>query len=332
MNISDKIKNILTDAYLNLKIDFIAVYYKGKIIEYKGNIGSERFFVNLAIFVERALDINEVIPGFEEEYLFAENKNITIFLYYTSKDLAIIFINFSKSHLPTFKIEAQNISQKILLLKDELVQYEKLEQKPATQPETQKEPEIDETIKKELEKGLVDNHFFTEQTESLEEILEKTSSSQIEPTLEDILSTQTENSFIQEEEKLPSLEDILSVQEEETLAKELDISKEKSEEKIPSLEEILQAEEKNPDIEEILTTEKKEEIYLDDKTIEDIKKAFIKEIGPIGNFIFKKELSSYNNKLTKNQLTKFIDKLAEEISNIERRNKFLENIKYILEE
>ncbi|MDQ7055028.1 MAG: hypothetical protein Q9M89_00335 [Persephonella sp.] len=306
MDTEKKLKELLDRLFINTGATFSGIFIDGKptISKTIYTDRKEKLEEILKLIIYKAHQINEFIKDFEEEYVYAEGNEVSIFIYFVRPDIAVASVIEEKPKFALLKLEHTTIAKKIKNM----------------------EEGIDRFIKSETSASDVEEDFEEIELESLEktvpelreeESLPESEEEKTEITVEDIKDRYAEE--VQEIEKnkdINELEKVLSESEE------------------PSLEEILKSpeeiEEKPEKKEEVQSIEeiKEEELYQPE-VLEQIQKELLKEIGPVGKFLFKKrkkEIGIQEDRLTRSDIVKLIEKLSDDIIDEKRKKRFLEKV------
>ncbi|MCX7738514.1 MAG: hypothetical protein N2Z80_03770 [Hydrogenothermaceae bacterium] len=311
--------SLLNKAQRDAGLYYVGIFFKDVEIASKTSSRSTKLPLTFGRLIERSLELNDILPNFREEFLFSEGKDYSLFVYYVNNEISIGMIHIGKPNFSLLKVTASDLSRSIRPYLQNIKEI--YEEKLKTLPQQKEKPLPrgdleEEKVKKQPEQVVVDKTFYSNYPEKLE--VEKISE------LESILQSTPEK---KEEIVIPSIEDILkdnktSENVEDVLIKEE--PKITTEFKHPSLEELILAPEDYQPSEQVL--ENFEEF------MNKIKVEFIREIGPFGNFLFKKKREEFfkNKAINKFEILKFIQALSEEITIYERRQKFVENARSFL--
>jgi hypothetical protein len=280
----EAVERLLEKAFSDIKPYYIGIFVKGKVVASHYVKKSENLEDTFSRMVEYSIKVDDAIENFKPEFLFSDGKDFSIMIYYATHDIAVGIIYLGKSNFSLLKITAQDLAKELKRYENDLLIY-------------------------------YEEHFKTvkEQNASKEQNIEKQNDLD---ELEKVLTTQT-NEIIAKESAESTIE------EENT---------EKSDVVIPSLEDILSME--TQDISTPVDTPKLSESSLSEinKILNEIEEEFIKIAGPFGKYIFrdrKNELLESGN-ITKSTISEFIQSLAEDMPEIEKRDLFLKNTKNLL--
>ncbi len=281
MGIKETLDEITTNLSKKLNAYFTGIYLEEEPVSiYCINSEKEKSLKELiALLVRKTImSANDLMDGFNTEFMFAEGKDYGIFIHVVGNNLSIVTVLDSKPNFSLIKFENEKVSKELSNKIEEIKSYlEGKEEKPSKVEqevieEESKTEEISEDVS-ELEKVL------SEETEEIEKIEE------------------VEGKEVEEEKR-----DIEEVEE------------------APSLEEILEGEQP------VINT-------VSEDILEKIKKEFIKEIGPVGKVIFNKiQKKEFQSNITSKNLKVFADRLAAEISELDRKADFLKNVEKIISE
>ena len=288
--INTKPKLVLTDLEENKK----------KIIEDK-----------ISHLLEKSKEIEEVIPNFQEKYLYAEGEDFAFFIYFVKDNVAVASIFLNKPKFAVVLLEHEILAKKIKNIPDiEKIQFKNtekgLENFEIETKEIEKEEKKDNVVNIEDYIGNVQK-VEVEQS-SIEETFSTASSKEGENSCEII----KEEKEIEESEEVPSLEDLIKESIEEYERKK-GIDK--------HLKESIKKE-----------REQKEE-FIDPIILEHIEKEFVKEIGPIAKLILNRKMSELNidpNRLKTEDIITLIQELAKEIRIEEKKEKFINEVNDLL--
>ena len=336
MDIENRLKELVNQLFINTGASFSGIFIEGKdvisktIYPEKGKNLQEI----MGLIINKAHQINEFIPDFGEEYVYAEGPDISIFIYFVRQDIAIGSIIEEKPKFALLKFEHSVVSNKIKEIQDEIDKYIKgvplseetkeeiIQETPEEYPEEQ--PEYEEIQLESLEQAVPELKEQEKEEEKPEEE-EKT-----EITVEDV-----KDRFAEELEMLEKTEELEEFEKEASLEEEEQPEEELVTEENPPLEEILKPaeEEKIQTIEEELEKVSEEQEYYDPDVLNKIREELLKEIGPVGKFLFKKKIKSLNideNKITRNILVKLIDELSNDIIDEKRKKRFVDKVSAFL--
>ncbi len=339
MDIENKLKELVNQLFINTGASFSGIFIEGKdvisktIYPEKG----ENLQEIMGLIINKAHQINEFIPDFGEEYVYAEGPEISIFIYFVRQDIAIGSIIEEKPKFALLKFEHSVLSNKIKEIQDEIDKYilgvpltEKTEETQETVEETpeeypEKQPEFEEIQLESLEHAVPQLREQEEEKEPPKEE-EKT-----DITVEDV-----KDRFAEELEMLEKTQELEEFEEKQQTQKEqIQYEPEQITEENPSLEEILKpAEDEQPQtIEEELEKISEEQEFYDPDVLNKIRAELLKEIGPVGKFLFKKKLKDLNideDRITRNVLVKLIDELSNDIIDEKRKKRFVDRVSAFL--
>ncbi|WP_293447331.1 hypothetical protein [Persephonella sp.] len=339
MDIENKLKELVNQLFINTGASFSGIFIEGKdvisktIYPEKG----ENLQEIMGLIINKAHQINEFIPDFGEEYVYAEGPEISIFIYFVRQDIAIGSIIEEKPKFALLKFEHSVLSNKIKEIQDEIDKYilgtpltEKTEETQETVEETpeeypEKQPEFEEIQLESLEHAVPQLREQEEEKEPPKEE-EKT-----DITVEDV-----KDRFAEELEMLEKTQELEEFEEKQQTQKEqIQYEPEQITEENPSLEEILKpAEDEQPQtIEEELEKISEEQEFYDPDVLNKIREELLKEIGPVGKFLFKKKLKDLNideDRITRNVLVKLIDELSNDIIDEKRKKRFVDRVSAFL--
>ena len=364
MGFDDKLKQILDKLYTETGASFSGIFRENNLEIIKTIYPDKKKNLSelIKLIIERGHQTNEIIEGFEEEYIYAEGKDISIFIIFVTPETSIASIVEGDARFALLKLvhvaAAKKIRHLLTTPEEEIETEENIEQPKVEEVEKSKEipeeaisktqPQIEEEPKTK-EKSF--EEFVKETPEVVpleEEIPEISHEEKSEITIEDVrdkFAEELEAIEENEKEELPEdiheLENVLSAPPE--IEEEKDKEEKISEEEIPSLEEILgvselpQQIEQDEKKEEIVEEEKETEIepifhnieefeYYDPSVLDKIKEVLVMEIGPVGNFLFKKRLKEIDinpEKITQKDLDNLIKKLLTDIIDTKRREDFI---------
>ncbi|WP_297455073.1 hypothetical protein [Persephonella sp.] len=350
MGFDEKLKQILDRLYTETGASFSGIFRESnsEIIKtiYPGK--KKNLSELIKLIIERGHQTNEIIEDFGEEYIYAEGEDISIFVIFVTPEISIASIVEGDTRFALLKLVHVAAAKKIrqfLTGPEEKTETEESIEQPKIE-EIEKPKEIPE--EKPEEKSFEEFIKETPEVVPLEkEIPEISQEEKNEITIEDVRDKFAEElEAIEETEKEELPQDIHEL--ESVLSSPQEIEEEKgeeekiSEEEIPTLEEILGVSELPQQVEQ----EKKEEIieekketetepifhnieefeYYDPSVLDKIKEVLVMEIGPIGNFLFKKRLKELNinpEKITQKDLDNLIKKLLTDIIDTNRRENFI---------
>lgn len=288
MTTKQTLNSIISSLSKNLDAFFVGIYIDEEPIStFCINKSKEETLKELVSLIVRKVSksTEDLIEGFNAEFMFAEGKDYGIFLYKVAENLFIATLIDTKPNFSLLKFEHEKVAKDLSGKVEEIKSF--------LEEEKGKESAEEKPIK-EVKENKAEEIEIKEVSDEVEEL---------------------EKVFSQEESKVEESKEKGKV--EENIEETSPVETEEVSEEIPSLEEILIGEE--------------EELPKD--VLKQIEKEFIKEIGPVGKVLFKKAVKStgVSDKITKTNLKKLIDKLAEEISIPERKVKFLNDTKEIVE-
>ncbi len=113
------IKNIyflFKELYENVEGDFSAIFLKSKPVISITNIEINKkksIEDKLSHLIEKSQEIEEVYPDFHKKYLYAEGKDIAIFVYYVDEDITVGSIFLKKPKFAAVLLEHEIFSKKI---------------------------------------------------------------------------------------------------------------------------------------------------------------------------------------------------------------------------
>ncbi len=328
MDIENRLKELVNQLFINTGASFSGIFIEGKEI-----ISKTIFFFlcrNLQeimnLIINKAHQINEFIPDFGEEYVYAEGPDISIFIYFVRPDIAIGSIIEEKPKFALLKFEHSVLSNKLKEIQDEIDKYIKgisvVEETKEEVIKEEEEPEYEEIQLESLEQAVPE---LKEQEKEEEKPVEE---EKTEITVEDV-----KDRFAEELEMLEKTEEL------EEFEKEVSLEKEQPEEELiteenPPLEEILKPEEEQPQtIEEELEKISEEQEFYDPDVLNKIREELLKEIGPVGKFLFKKKIKNLDideSRITRNILVKLIDELSNDIIDEKRKKRFVDKVSAFL--
>lgn len=376
MGPNDKLKQILDKLYTETGASFSGIFRKDneEIIKTIYPEKKKNLSELIKLIIERGHQTNEIIENFGEEYIYAEGKDISIFVIFVTPEISIASIIEGDAKFALLKLVHVAAAKKIkeILATPEEATVQEVSEQPQEEfkKESTEEKSTEETSfvseEKTEEKSFEELIGETPEIVSLEEeIPELVQENKNEITIEDVRDKFAEELEALEEshkEELPEdfhgLESILStpseIEEEKSEEKKSEEVAKKEEEifegEIPSLEEILGVPEaveqptKQENIEEpVKETEEKEEKeseqelepifhaieeyeYYDPSVLDKIREELVMEIGPVGNFLFKKRLKELDinpEKITQKDLDNLIKKLLNDIIDTKRRENFI---------
>ncbi len=324
MDIEAKLRELVDKLFINTGATFSGIFIDEKttVLKTVYTEKKEKLEEILKLIIYKAHQINEFIEDFGEEYVYAEGDDISIFIYFVRPDIAVASIIEEKPKFALLKLEHTTIAKKIKEIESEIDQFikgeipkqDKKEEKEDSLEDVELEnleeviPELKEEPSLEIDEGKTEITVEDIRDRYAEEMQQLEEAEDIEE-LEKVLSENQE----------PSLEEILKSQEE---IKETEGSEEKTEEKTEEKKE-------RDEITETIVEKQTEEELYDPEVLEQIQKELLKEIGPVGKFLFrkrKKELNIQEDKLTRTALVMLIEKLSDDIIDEKRKQRFLEKV------
>ncbi|MBK3331449.1 hypothetical protein GWK41_00030 [Persephonella atlantica] len=317
MDTEKKLKDLLDKLFINTGATFSGIFIDEKptISKTIYTDRKEKLEEILKLIIYKAHQINEFIKDFGEEYVYAEGNDISIFIYFVRPDIAVASVIEEKPKFALLKLEHTTIAKKIKNMEEEIDQFIKGEiSTPDVEEIRENEGEFEEIELESLEEAVPE---LKEEEPLLETEKEKT-----EITVEDIKDRYAEEvQEIEKTEDLEELEKVLSESEEPSLEEIL---------KVPEETEIKEVKEEPEEKEETQPLEEptEEELYQPE-ILEQIQKELLKEIGPVGKFLFKKrkkELDIQEDRLTRTVIVKLIEKLSDDIIDEKRKKRFLEKV------
>ncbi len=316
MELLNKLQPILKDITFDTRAVFTGIFRGEEPISIYSTLGNKEKTISqlTGLLVRKALISSEdVLESFKPEFLFAEGKDFGIFIYVAEDNIAIATVINEKPNFSLLKMTHENAVKKLIPYIEEIKEFiPEPEEAPLKEvkPEEEKPKETTEEIKEKVAEATEEPSEVSE-IEELEKILsEEANEVELEKTEEETVQ-QTQEKPVKEEksEKIEEAEEKEEITEEVPLEELLGVSKEESK-KDTSVEEVKEI----------------------DKLIEEIKKKFIKEIGPVGKILFNKILKSINveENPTMDKLKELIEQLAQEISVEKRRAEFIRDTKKII--
>ncbi|MGC9187856.1 MAG: hypothetical protein ACP5F0_01010 [Sulfurihydrogenibium sp.] len=330
MGLKETVAELLKKAYTDAKVNYIGLFIKGKVYEYRSTGINERVEKNFSKMIQKSLDINIAIKNFKAEFLFAENKSkdFSIFIYYIANDIAIGMLQTGKPNFSLLKVVSSDLAKSIAPLSKQLLEVYETELKGKEESEDQfleKLPKKD-TVNKNQDK-VVEEKIDISKIEELEKVLTQDVKIDTKEEKKQVADEIQEPVEIKPDEiKIPDLMEILNL--DQTNTQQNETQKEKSEEisidKQPSLEEILKEDSKQ-DIKNI-------EIPISadiEEICSNIRKLYVKYIGPFGNFLLNKRKEEFfkNNPFNRESVLKFCSIIAEDIPDTKRKESFLKEVK-----
>ncbi|WP_457635496.1 hypothetical protein [Persephonella sp.] len=339
MDIENKLKELVNQLFINTGASFSGIFIEGKKVISKTihPEKAENLQEIMGLIINKAHQINEFIPDFGEEYVYAEGPEISIFIYFVRQDIAIGSIIEEKPKFALLKFEHSVLSNKIKEFQDEIDKY------ILGAPLIEKTEETQETVEETPEEYPEEQPKFEEiQLESLEHAVPqlKEQEEEEEPPKEeektDITVEDVKDRFAEELEMLEKTQELEEFEEkQQTQEEQIQYEPEQVTEENPPLEEILKpAEEEQPQtIEEELEKISEEQEFYDPDVLNKIREELLKEIGPVGKFLFKKKLKTLNideDRITRNVLVKLIDELSNDIIDEKRKKRFVDRVSAFL--
>ncbi|SNZ02122.1 hypothetical protein SAMN06265182_0006 [Persephonella hydrogeniphila] len=344
MNTENKLKEIVNQLYINTGASFSGIFIQDKPVvsrsAYPDKEQNLKEILNLIVY--KAHQINEFIPDFGEEYVYAEGPDIAIFIYFVRSDVAIGSVIEEKPKFALLKFEHEAVAKKLKDMEEELDRFiygGETETTEETEETSVVEEQKEEESLKETELQEEEIPIEEIELESLEEVLpeEKKEEVEIKEEIEEKPEITVEDVKDRFAEELEMLEQTKSLEEiQETPKKEESVPMEEiviPEEENPPLEELLKPEEETAteesSLEEVIEKQSEELELYDPDVLNKIQEELLKEIGPVGKFLFKKrkkELDIDEEKLTKPVLENLIEKLSDDIIDEKRRKRFLEKV------
>lgn len=306
MELLSKLQTILKDITFDTRAIFTGVFlYEKPVATYSTLRDKEKVISELSGLLVRKVLVssNDFIEDFKPEFSFAEGKGFGIFVYVVDDSIAIATIVNEKPNFSLLKMTHENAGKKLSQYIEEIKNYD-------FKTEDNQTPTTVEEVEDKKEQEILAQELSQEKLE--EEV------SEIEE-LEKALSEEEAKEEVQEDtnisESMGSVEDTAKVQEEKQVEEETEPQDN------VSLEEILGV--KGEDSQQIVNI---------DELIEEIKKEFIKEIGPVGKIIFNKAINSIGikEKPTVDNINDLINRLSKEIPVEKRRAEFMEIAKKII--
>ncbi|WP_457639414.1 hypothetical protein [Persephonella sp.] len=356
MSIEKVLKEAVDRLFLNVGASFSGVFIDTKPVISKTVYADKKTQLEetLKLIINKAHQINEFLPEFGEEYVYAEGNDVSIFIYFVRPDIAIASVIEEKPKFALLKLEHTAVANKIKSIESQIDSY--IKGVPVVIPEEEEKQEEKPEEKQEVAETHVEEEFteieLPEPQPEKEEEKEKTLEVPEEKediTVEDVKDRFAEElEMVEKTEDLEELEKVLSTTETEEKEAVEEKLKPPPAETVP-LENII--EEENPPLEEILKPETEdlleetEEVtesleaqiedvsYYDPQILDKIQKELLKEIGPVGKFLFKKRMRELNideEKLTKSVILQLIDALSNDIIDEKRKNRFVEKVSAFL--
>lgn len=312
--------SLLNKAQKDAGLNYIGIFFKDMEIISKTSYRSSKLPVAFGRLIERTLELNDIIPNFKEEFLFSEGKDYSLFVYYVTTEISIGMIHIGKPNFSLLKVTATDLSKSIKPYLQSI--REIYEEKVKLLPVEEKEEKIPKKLPKKEEKKVVPEDAFSVR---YPEHLNINSISELESVLQNSSAVEEKTEVI-----TPSIEEILKS---EATPQEIAPP-------IQPKEEAFQISTHNleqPSLEELILHSEPERTEQDisnlEELMEKINREFVREIGPFGNFLFKKKREQFFKDkavINKFEILKFIQLLSEEISVYQKRQKFIENAKSFL--
>ncbi len=274
--------------------------------------------------LEKSKEIEEVIPDFNEKYLYAEGEDFALFIYFVKRDVAVSSIFLEKPKFAVILLEHEILAKKIKDISSiedlsfDIAEIEKFEKE--SKPKETKEDTVD------IEEYIGNIDRF-EEKHSEEKEKQETKG-------EEIIQNSSYEEFFMQENLKEKEENCEIIKEEETVGEEA--------EEVPSLEDLIKESieeyERKKDLDKNLKEnikrerEQKEE-FIDPIILEHIEKEFVKEIGPIAKLILNRKMSELNidpNRLKTEDIITLIHELAKEIRIEEKKEKFINEVNDLL--
>ncbi|NPA58272.1 MAG: hypothetical protein GXN94_03140 [Aquificae bacterium] len=315
MKIEQKLAEIVDRLFLNTGATFSGIFIQDKPVIsktiYKDK--KEKLEELLELIVYKSHQVNEFIPEFGEEYVYAEGDDVSIFIYFVRPDIAIAsVIEEEKPKFALLKLEHTNVARKLKEMEDLIDKYiqgvETVEVPEEVKPETEEKAEAVEEHKESREAVYGEMEIpepTLEEEKPVEEVEEKT----------EIEAGSIKDRFVEELDQIGKVEEIQPVEEETKQAETEEVEQE------------IQEEEKEVRLEDELEMVPEEMEYYDPEVLMKIQKELLKEIGPVGKLFFKRKIRNLKideNRLTKEVLERLINELANDIIDEKRRERFTE--------
>ncbi len=281
--------------------------------------------------LEKSKEIEEVIPDFNEKYLYAEGEDFALFIYFVKRDVAVSSIFLEKPKFAVVLLEHEILAKKIKDIPNiedlsfDITEIEKFEKEKKI---VEKESEPEET-----KKDTADIEEYIGNIDRFEE-KQKEEKEKQETKEENIIQNSSYEEFFMQgdlKEKEGSCE---IIKEEETASEEV--------EEVPSLEDLIKESIEEYERKKGLDKNLKENIkrergqkeeFIDPIILEHIEKEFVKEIGPIAKLILNRKMSELNidpNRLKTEDIITLIQELAKEIRIEEKKEKFINEVNDLL--
>ncbi len=315
MNIKQILKDHINSLYSKLSPSFISVYYNDKPVVTKTILSEKkkRIEETLGLIIYKGHQINEIIPGFGEEYIYTEGEGIQIYIHFVTPEISIVTLAENKVKFSLLKLEHEIVSRELRNYADQIKVLaedgEKFVENAVTPVEnTETEKSEQKIIKDEESSDKIEEH--TDEIEELEKVLSEGSGEKTEYEKE--IEMLKDQEILEEE--TPTLEELLV----EDMIEET--TEERIEETTPSLEEIL-IEDKEENVQENVN-------YLDVSVLDKIYKNLAKEMGPVARIIFNKKIKDLKidrERLLTAQIKELIDELSKDILVEKRRERFIKN-------
>ncbi|WP_456465471.1 hypothetical protein [Persephonella sp.] len=349
MNIENRLRELVNQLFINTGASFSGIFIEGKDVISKTIYPAKRKNLQeiMNLIINKAHQINEFIPEFGEEYVYAEGPDISIFIYFVRPDIAIGSIIEEKPKFALLKFEHSVLSNKLKEMQDDLDKYiEGIQIEEETKEETTEEviQEIPEESQEELLREYPEEQPEYEeiQLESLEHVIPelketKKEEEQSPPEEEksEITVEDVKDRFVEELEMLEKTKELEEFEEKPSSEEKIQPEEELTLEENPPLEEILKTpeEEKPHTIDEEIEKVSEEQEFYDPDVLTKIREELLKEIGPVGKFLFKRKIKKLDideNKITRNTLIKLIDELSDDIIDEKRKKRFIDRVSTFL--
>jgi len=340
MDIESRLKELVNQLFINTGASFSGIFIEGKEVISKTIHPDKNLQEIMNLIINKAHQINEFIPDFGEEYVYAEGPDISIFIYFVRPDIAIGSIIEEKPKFALLKFEHSVLSNKLKEIQDDIDRYIK----GVPPAEESKEELKEEPVQEEPEQQVEEQPEFEEiQLESLEQAVPELKETEIEEekpveeekseiTIEDVKDRFAEElEMLERTKEIEEFEKETSFEEEKMQQPEEELIKEEN----PPLEEILktETEEQPQTIEEEIEKVSEEQEFYDPDVLNKVREELLKEIGPVGKFLFKKKLKKLNideNRITRSVLIKLIDELSDDIIDENRKKRFIDRVSAFL--
>ncbi|WP_457628274.1 hypothetical protein [Persephonella sp.] len=382
MDIEKKLAEIVDRLFLNTGATFSGIFIQDKPVISKTIYTDKKNQLEetLKLIIYKAHQINEFLPDFGEEYVYAEGDDISIFIYFVRPDIAIASIIEEKPKFALLKLEHTSVASKLKGMESQIDDYIKgvvplaaaaAEPEPEVQEPEEQQPHQEEKITEQQPVETKAEEEHREKPEEFyEEIIIEEPEEQTEPEQPQELDETEKTEITAENMKDRFAEELEMIEKTEDLEELEKVLSETKEEEAPPLEELLKpepvethsledviktADNENPPLEELLKEESahgeaveetetpsiEEEIeslseemeYYDREVLTRIQQELLKEIGPVGKFLFKKRMKELNideDRITRTVLIKLIDELSNDIIDEKRKNRFVERVSAFL--